>query len=280
MVQDNFSLKGRTVAITRPVDQAEETGKLITRYGGVPYFIPSIEIKETCDVESVKHFIAELESNKIDYVLFMSVNGIRYLNSCVDRLGLKTQLLESIKKVVVLAVGPKTAQELSYYDVSVNLIPTKYSSEGIVECLKHYEIKNKTVYIPRTKDATPDLAKNLRNLGALVHELYVYESLLPINHDLMQKFVKDLQAGSVNAIIFGSSLSAKNLFKMLSDTISQEQLQNLLNNNLTIVAIGPFTADSLTKLGLRVDVMPKKYLFNETLKALAEHWSTQKQKQI
>ena len=44
MVQDALTLKGRTVALTRPRDQAEETGKLIKQYGGEPYFIPSIEI--------------------------------------------------------------------------------------------------------------------------------------------------------------------------------------------------------------------------------------------
>ncbi len=33
MVQDAFTLKGRTVAITRPCDQAEETGKMIEKKG-------------------------------------------------------------------------------------------------------------------------------------------------------------------------------------------------------------------------------------------------------
>lgn len=271
MVQGIFTLKGRTVAITRPIDQTEETGELITYYGGVPYFVPSIEIKETCDFESVKLFFAELESDKIDYVLFMSTNGIRYLLSCAEGLGIKTQLLASLKKVVVMAVGPKTAQELSVHDVSVDLIPVEYSSEGIIDCLKQQGVNGKTIYIPRTKGATPELAKNLRKLGAFVKELYVYESLLPNNPD-QQKFVEDLQAGAVDAIIFGSSLSGINLFQMLKSTISTEQLRNLLNTSLTIVSIGPVTAQTLSNLGLRVDVMPEKYLFKEALKALSEHW--------
>ena len=45
MVQKTPSLKGRTVAITRPAGQAEEAGKLIEEKGGVPYYIPAIEIK-------------------------------------------------------------------------------------------------------------------------------------------------------------------------------------------------------------------------------------------
>lgn len=272
MVQDSFKLKGRTIAITRPVDQSEETGNLIKRFGGVPYFIPSIEIKEICDSGSVKNFVTELESNKIDYVLFMSVNGIRYLLSCADALALKTQVLDYLKKVKVLAVGPKTAQELNNGGVFVDLIPAQYSSEGIIDCLRQHGLNGKTVYIPRTKGATADLAENLQKLGAIVYELYVYESLLPIDLTLSQKFVYDLRAGVVDAIVFGSSLSANNLFEMLTGVISHEQLRDLLNNKITIVAIGPVTAGALSKLGLNVNVMPEKYLFEESLKALVDYW--------
>ena len=274
MVPDVINLKGRTIAITRPADQAEETAQLITSYGGVPYFVPSIEIKQSCDLDSVKRFVSELEKNRIDYVLFMSVNGIRYLVSCAESLDLKLELLEGLNKVVVLAVGPKTAQELVEYDVLVNLVPAQYSSEGIIDCLKKQDVVGKTVFIPRTKGAPPDLANNLRNLGAVVCELYVYESLLPNEQSLNQKVVEDLRDGAIDAIVFGSSLSAKNLFGMLKDVISQKQLQTLLNTQLTIVAIGPTTAQALSGLGLHVDVMPKKYLFLETLKALSDFWGT------
>ena len=258
MVPDALNLKGRTVAITRPADQAEETAQLITSFGGVPYFVPSIAIKQTCDLESVKKFVLDLKKSRIDYVLFMSVNGIRYLVSCAEGLGLKPQLLEGLNKVVVLAVGPKTAEELVEHGVFVDLVPVRYNSEGIIECLKKHGISGKTIYIPRTKGAPPDLANNLRNLGAVVQELYVYESLLPHDQNLNQKFVDDLGDGAMDAIIFGSSLSAKNLFEMLKDVISQKQLQTLLNTQLTIVAIGPTTAQALSGLGLRVDVMPEK----------------------
>jgi uroporphyrinogen-III synthase len=273
MVQDSFTLKERTVAITRPRDQAEETGNLIKQYGGKPYLIPTIEIKPTCDSTAVQNFVTELEDHKIDYVLFMSVNGIRYLISCAEKLGLKRQLMENLKKTVVMAVGPKTAQELTSHDITVGLVPTKYSSSGIIQCLKQQDIYGKSIYIPRTRGAKPDLANNLKNLGAIVHELYVYESLLPHNQEQNKKFLNNLKQGTINAIIFGSSLSAKNLFKMLENHIPKKNLQTLLNEQLTIVAIGPVTADTLIELGLTVNVMPKTYLFEETLKSLAQHWT-------
>lgn len=273
MVQNAFTLKGRTVAITRPRDQAEETGKLIKQYGGEPYFVPAIEIKAANDLSAVESSIAELAKEKIDYVVFMSVNGIRYLLSSADNLGLKAQLEQSLEKTVTLAVGPKTAKELRKHNIHVGLVPAKYSSEGIIECLRQHGVSGKSIYIPRTRGATPDLAKSLRAMGGKVKEVYVYESMLPSNKDLKERFLRDLVEGKIDTIIYGSSLSAKNLFKMLRELISKEKLRDIMNSKLTIVAIGPVTAETLSEIGLRVDIIPDRYTFEEAIIKLARHWN-------
>lgn len=273
MVQDGFTLNGKTVALTRPRDQAEETGNLIKQYSGTPCFIPTIEIASTCDTSAVKAFFVELDASKVDYVLFMSPNGINHLLSLAETLGLKDEFRSCLNKTVVLAVGPKTAQALNKHGVNVGLVPEKYSSDGIIVCLKQQGIVGKTVYVPRTRGATRYLADSLTVLGADVHELYVYESLLPHDHDLNKRFLNDLRAGKVDAIVFGSSLSAVNLFEMLGELVSKKQLRELLNSKLTIVAIGHVTAETLFELGLKVDVVPETYLFEEALKLLAHYWT-------
>lgn len=275
MVQNAFTLKGRTVAITRSCDQAEETGKLIKHYGGEPYFIPSIEIKASSDLSSVERFMSELVNEQIDYVVFMSVNGIRYLLCSAENLGLKNKLKDSLETTLTMAVGPKTAQELRNYNINVNLVPAEYSSEGIIDCLKQHGVSGKSIYIPRTRGATPDLANRLKAMGGKVQEVYIYESMLPDDQDLKNRFLQDLIDGKVDAIIFGSSLSARNLFQMLKELISKEKLQNIMNSRLTVVAIGPVTAETLCDLGLRVDVMPEKYTFEEALLKLAQYWNVE-----
>jgi len=273
MVQDGFTLKGRTIAVTRPSDQAEDTANLIKQFGGKPYFISTILIKPKCNSLAVKQFVRELENNQIDYVIFMSPNGIRHLLNCAENLGLRDKLKVNLKKSVVIAVGPKTAKDLKIHGMTVDLVPEKYSSSGIIQILEQQGISCKTIYIPRTSHATPNLKNSLEALGAIVHELYVYESLVPANKMLNEKFLKDLRQGKINAIIFGSSLSAKNLFKMLKELIPKKKLRDLVNKELTIVAIGPVTAKTLSEIGLRVDVMPTIYLFEEAIKELSQYWT-------
>jgi uroporphyrinogen-III synthase len=275
MVQKAPSLKGRTIAVTRPAGQAEEAGKLIEEKGGVPYYVPAIEIKGLTNFAPVKKFVGELLRGQVDYVIFMSTNGVKYLFSAAEALNRISQLKEGLAKTLVVGVGPRTAQALEEeYDVHVSLVPTKYSSEGIIECLQYKEISGKTIRVPRTSNATPTLTGKLKQMGATVEEIYVYASGLPVDGRLKDKFFQDLTSGKIDAIVFGSGLSAKNIFKMLSEKASMETLRGLVNGKVTTVAIGPTTAEALMEMGIKVDVMPEDYLFEKALAALAAYWST------
>ena len=274
MVQKTSSLKGKTVAITRPTGQSEEAGKLITEKGGVPYFIPAIEIKGLSNFEPVKKFIAEMMELQVDYVIFMSTNGVKHLFSIAEELGLTNQLKEGLAGTFVIAVGPRTAEELEKeYKVHVSLVPTKYSSEGLIECFGEDEVSGKKIRIPRTSNATPTLSDKLREMGADVEEIYVYESGLPVNEKMKEKFFEDLTSGKIDALVFGSGLSAKNIFKMLSEKAPMKKLLEIVNSKVTTVAIGPTTAEALKELGVKVDVVPKDYLFESAIVALIHYWS-------
>jgi uroporphyrinogen-III synthase len=275
MVQKAPSLKGRTVAITRPAGQAEEACKLIEQKGGVPYHMPAIDIKGLSNFEPIKKFIGELQKQQVDYVIFMSTNGINYLFSAAGSLKQTSQLKEGLAKTFVVAVGPRTAEALEKdYHVQVGLVPFKYSSEGLIECLQDKKLKGKRIRIPRTSNATPTLTDKLKEMGADVEEIYVYESSLPVDEKLKNKFFDDLTAGKIDAIVFGSGLSAKNIFKMLSEKAPMERLRSIVNSKVTTVAIGPTTAEALTEMGVKVDVMPEDYLFEKALETLARYWST------
>ncbi len=89
---------------------------------------------------------------------------------------------------------------------------------------------------------------------------------------LNDKFFQDLTSGKIDAIIFGSGLSAKNIFKMLTENAPMETLRALINSKVTTVAIGPTTAEALREMDIKVDVIPQNYLFKEALTALARHW--------
>jgi uroporphyrinogen-III synthase len=274
MVQKTKTLKGKTIAITRPREQAEEGGKLIVQKGGKPYFMPTIDIKGPGDLSAIKNFIYALAEEKVDYVIFMSVNGVQHLLDVAATLGLKKQLKTCLNVVGTLAVGPKTAEALEKNQIRVSVVPEKYTSDGIMQALQKRGASGKTIYIPRTSQAPPELAEKLRQMGNRVTEIYVYESKLPSDKELNEKFLRDLSEERIDAIIFSSSLGARNLVDMLKNDIATQKLLALIKTKTTVVAIGPTTAKTLNDMGLKVDVMPEKHLFEEALDALAAYWSS------
>jgi uroporphyrinogen-III synthase len=267
-------LKGRVVAITRPTGQAEEAGELIRSKGGVPYYIPAIEIKGLSNPEPMKKFITELCAGKVDYTILMSTNGVKYLFCAADEINQTEQLSQGLRKSCVIAVGPKTAEAIKEYNVRVDMVPQKYSSEGLLCAFQNRDIKGKVIRIPRTSNATPTLTEQLKARGADVEEIYVYESGLPVDEALKTKFYTDLTGGRVDAVLFGSGLSAKNIFKMLTEKAPMDELRKVIAEKVTVVAIGPTTAEALRELGVKVDVVPVDYLFDKALDELSQYWST------
>ena len=278
MVQDQPNLKGKTIAVTRPCGQADEEAQIIWKKGGVPYLIPTIEIKCLSDLSPIKKFVEELARGEFDYVVFMSVNGVKHLFTACETLNVSTALSSGLEKTLIVAVGPRTAEELKVHHIEVSLVPIRYTSEGIAESMQQLHVSNKKVAIPRTSAANPALKEKLTEMGALVEEVYVYESGLPVDAELKKKFLLDLSSGKIHAIVFGSGLCAKNLFEMLSDIVPQEKLAKILSDETTVVAIGPVTARTLTDLRVETNVMPEKHLFEDALKALSQFWQIQSKK--
>jgi uroporphyrinogen-III synthase len=268
-------LRGRVVAITRPSGQAEEAGVLIKQMGGVPYYIPAIEIKPLSNPEPVKKLLSELEAGTVDYTVLMSTNGVKYLFEAAEELNQAHQLREGLKKTCVVAVGPKTAEAMTQIGVHVDLVPQKYSGEGLLDALKDTDVVGKKFRMARTSNAPPMLREALTARGADVEEIYVYESGLPVDEALKTKFYEDLTGGRIDALLFGSGLSAKNIFRMLTEKASMGTLRKVLSEKVTVIAIGPTTAQALQELNIKVDVMPQDYLFENALSALARHWATQ-----
>lgn len=266
-------MRGRTVALTRPRAQAEDAADAVRRMGGNPYIIPTIEVKPARNLAPIKKLIMELSRGEVDYTIFVSSNGVNQLFAATDRLGQRSELLQGFSKTTVVAIGPSTAAALRKQEVSVNLIPDEYSSEGIAKRLIKLSVNGKTIRIPRTSESSPTLKRMLRRAGASVKEVHVYQSGIPNDEASALNFIKDIDAEKIHAVVFGSALSASNLFRMLKTHAPVDRLRALLNSRVTVVAIGPVTEKALTKLGVKVDVKPERYLFEDALNALAAYWN-------
>lgn len=266
------SLKGKRIAITRAATQATETSNLIEELGGKAYLFPTLKFKLPEDLTPVKKFIEDIKAGKADYTIFMSSNAVEFLFNEAKLLGLAEELRDSLRKTLLVAVGPKTAEKLEAYGLRVDILPEKYSSEALAKTMEKRGISGKRIFIPRVKNAGPALRDKLNALGGIVVEIPVYEQMPPSSDESAGRFAEALALGLIDAIIFGSSQSARNFMKLLEKHLTENKLKEVIKK-VTIVAIGPETARTLNEMGLKADVIPENYTFKEALEALANYWS-------
>ena len=129
------------------------------------------------------------------------------------------------------------------------------------------------------KGVSPALRKNLESKGAFVREIHVYEQQAPMDYGVAKAFIEHLKSGRIDAIVFGSSQSVKNFLQVMGAFLTQDSLQEILRRPL-VVALGPETAKTLHNNGLKVDIVPETYTFQEALVALAQYLSNARQPSI
>ncbi|WP_309493128.1 uroporphyrinogen-III synthase [Candidatus Hecatella orcuttiae] len=262
-----MALRGKTIAVTRPEEQARGISKLIRKEGGCVYLAPTVEIKPPKSLRRAEALIKALVQRKIDYLIFMSVNGVRGLFGISKILGLERELRKALGRTQIAAIGPKTRSELEKRGVRVKLVPAPYSSEGLIQAFRNLSLKGKTVAIARTEDADSYLREGMKGLGAKVVEVPVYRSTLPSDRSRMLQLARDLSAARVDAVTFTSSSTVENLFKVAAKAGLAGKLKKALESSVTVLAIGSKTRETLRKLGVASSLMPEKFTAEAMLKA-------------
>lgn len=262
-----MSLKGKIIAITRPEKQTHKLARLVSKLGGKPYVAPTVEIKPPLNRHHVTKFVNKVLGGQIDFVIFMSVNGVTSLTKFLEEPEQKRKFFRELNKATIVAIGPKTRKELENHGIKADIVPLKYSSEGIVESLRKIDLRGKTGAIPRSSDASKYLRQELEKMGASILEVPIYESTLPQDKSKVLTLLSDLFKGRIDAITFTSASTAQNLFKIASEHAQADELRDCLKKTV-VAAIGPTTQRTLEKLGLKVDVVPKEYTIEAMMEAL------------
>lgn len=265
-----MSLHGKVIAITRPEKQADELAKLISKLGGKPYVVPTVEIKPQRNKRLITQLFNRILDEQIGSLIFMSVNGVASFIEYLEEPELKAKFLEKLDKTRIIAVGPKTRMELEKHGIKVNLVPQRYSSEGILESFKKMDLREGTVAILRSNKSSGHLMRELEKLGAKVLEVPIYECTPPTDRSKVLVFINDLLKGKIDVVTFTSSSAALNLFKIASEHITADDLRKCLRKTI-ITTIGPVTQRTLEDLGVKADVVPREYTVEAMMDSLVHY---------
>lgn len=254
---EKLPLLGKGVVVTRAREQASGLLHDLTHIGACCFEFPTIEIRPLDNYDPLKQAIKNLED--YDWLIFTSVNGVRFFWKELRNLGLDARALGRNK---IAAIGPATAAELEERGIYSDFVPEKYVAESVVDGLLRLGVKDKKVLIPRAKIAREVLPRELEKAGANVHIVPVYETGL--TQEDGKEVLSALENAEINYITFTSSSTVENFFSL----ISPEILKLYLSKGVKLVCIGPVTAETLKGFGFKADIMPDDYTIPGVVQAL------------
>ncbi|HRE17717.1 MAG TPA: uroporphyrinogen-III synthase [Rhodocyclaceae bacterium] len=191
-------LAGRTIAVTRPEQQALDLGAAIVSAGGTPFYFPLLEISDVADKGPLHAAGAGLAACAL--AIFISPNAVSH--------ALPALLAKSSwpPALMVAAVGPGTARALADFGVDHCIAPSdQFDSEGLLALpqLQASLLSGRRVVIFRGDGGRELLADTLRERGAVVECISCYQRRPPA--DGFVRLALALQAGRLDAMTLSSS---------------------------------------------------------------------------
>jgi len=108
----------------------KESGAEILRDMGFDFLPP--------DVKKITKLIQNMSTGDIDVITFTSPPSVRNLFSVAVMNQLKGSLNDSLRKVLVVAIGPPTRKTLEEYGVKVEIMPDVYKMGPMLKALESY----------------------------------------------------------------------------------------------------------------------------------------------
>lgn len=260
---ETLPLFGKSIVITRAEEQADSMMNLLLDQGAEPLLFPAIETVPPDDWGPLDQ--AQNHLDNYQGLIFTSVNGVRYF---IQRLQATGKDIRELKGLRIYAIGPKTEQAVTDLGIRVDVVPEEYVAESLLASMGRENIKGQRFLLPRAMLARETLPDALRNLGAEIDVVPAYRTQRPTGG--AEELIKRLRAGTVDAVTFTASSTVNNFLERIGP-----EAKGLLAKTV-IACIGPITAKTAEKEGLKVAVVAREYTVAGLVNALEEFFTQRK----
>jgi uroporphyrinogen III methyltransferase/synthase len=246
-------LHGRRVVVTRARAQASGLAATLRELGAEVVELPAIRIEPRLDSAEAGRAIASIGEYAL--ICITSPNGADLLFEAL-RADTPAKDARSLANATIAAIGPGTARALARHGIAADVIPERFIAEALVEALGGVEVEGRRVLVARAAEARDVLPDALRERGAEVDVVALYETV-PEQPD--EAAIEAAQAADY--VTFSSSSTVTNLTAALGDRFPSAA---------RVVSIGPVTSEAARAAGLTVDVEAERHDIDGLLAALLE----------
>lgn len=252
MAESARPLDGWRVVVTRSPRQAPALAARLRAQGAEPLLFPVIRFVPLAAPTLLQ---ASAALGAADWLLLTSANAVRFLLERLAAAGV------AVPAARVAAIGSATARHLVEKGIEPDVVPEEFVAERLVEALG--PLAGRRVLLPRSRRGRPEITRMLRERGAIVDDLPLYDT---VRADPDPAAIAALREG-VQMITFTSPSSVRNFLAIATEAgLTTAELANA-----AIGCLGPVTAAEARRNGLPVAVVPERYTIDDLVAAIAAH---------
>ncbi len=255
---DNRPLSGIRVIVTRAREQASQLTELLREHGAIPLEYPVIVTRPCADLSTLDDALKNI--NNYQWIVFSSARAVEVFAERMTKLSLDSRSLANTKIAVVGTATAETVHNL--LNINSDFVPSRFVSEIVIEEWPQKNMTGVKVLIPRAVSARDFVPEALGDMGATVDIVDAYETSKSEGN--REEILQLLENGKVHYLTFTSSSTVTNFIESIG-----EDYKKLLNR-VTIVSIGPITAETARAAGLTSQIVAEDYSISGLVEMISE----------
>ena len=248
--------------MTRSRSQASELSRGLRDLGADVAELPTLDIVPLEETPGLEAAIGQIGS--FSWIVFTSINGVEIFFDRLAQRGLDARVLAGAR---VAAMGPGTAAGLRRRGVQADLVPERYTSEGVLQSFasRRADYRGERFLFPGSQIAREVLPEGLESLGAQVVRLPIYANRVPV---YTAEELDECLGEHPDLVTFTSSSTVTHLADILQGCGRDELLRRLPG-----ASIGPVTSATARELGVPVAVEAQAHTIPGLIQAIQAHFA-------
>jgi uroporphyrinogen-III synthase len=248
--------------------RAAETAELIRRHQGDPFVAPALREVPVEENAEAFQFADRLFAGEFDMVVFLTGVGTKYLARVVESRFPPEAFPEALRKVTVVARGPKPVAALREMKVPVHItVPEPNTWAELLEATK--DRPERRIAVQLYGRSSPELIEGLRARGVEVTPVPVYQYGMPEDVGPLREAASRLAQDGFEVTLFTTSQQVHHLMTMGQEMGNEDRVREGLRHSV-IGSIGPTTSEALRENGLEPDLEPSHPKLGLLVKETAE----------
>ncbi len=270
-------LDGARVAVLE-ARYSDALATLVEMYGGRPYAVPALR-EAVVSSPRIDQLVGGIARGRFSTVIFQTGVAVVRLLDEAERRGALSEVVERLRKCTTVVRGPKPAAALARVGIKATLtIHEPYTTQELLRKLSAIDVDRQYVALLHYGERNRELSLALRTRGARLAEFLLYEWRLPVDTTPLETMVREIVAGSVDAIAFTNQIQIRHLNHVAERLGLGDDLANALTRRVVVASIGPSCSHHLRKLGIHPRVVPSIPKMRPLIASLSDYFGEMRAK--